>query len=105
MKYRLQKSILCLLILTSFLVAEQPSLVILTFEADGVSPEEALIFSDHVQAEFVVRDDFAILEKPEIESDCYSEECLIKAGRRVNSDFVIGGRLSKSENQYVREYQ
>jgi len=98
------------LVFTSFVWAEKQSLVIMDFEANGIPPEEAKVFTEHLQVEIFNCENFVILEKPDISGNlaakgfqttiCSSVPCLIEAGKLSNADLVLGGMISKISDTY-----
>ncbi len=92
-----------LFIFSAALFAQNQSMTIVDFEAIGIAPEEAKVFSEHLQVELFNRDQFSILEKPELNKEnkvCSSIPCLIEAGKIAKADLVIGGKISKVGESY-----
>ncbi|MBU1065025.1 CsgG/HfaB family protein, partial [bacterium] len=110
LKNILQYSMTIILILSGPVSAQNKSLVIMDFEASGVPPEEAKVFTEHLQVELFNRDLFTILEMPDVQkklaerdfslAKCSSAPCLAEAGKLSGTDLIIGGSITKIEDDF-----
>jgi len=110
LKNILQYSMTIILMLSGPVSAQNKSLVIMDFEANGIPPEEAKVFTEHLQVELFNRDLFTILEMPDVQkklaerdfslAKCSSAPCLTEAGKLSGTDLIIGGSITKIEDNF-----
>jgi len=62
-----QFSLAIILALIGSVSAQNQSLTLMDFEATGIPPEEAKVFTEHLQVELFNREIFTILEMPDVQ--------------------------------------
>ncbi len=110
LKYFTQYSLTIILVLIGSVSAQPKSLAVMDFEAIGIPPEEAKVFTEHLQVELFNRGRFTILEMPDIQkklaergfslAKCSSAPCLAEAGKLSGTDLIIGGSITKVEDSF-----
>ncbi|MBN2601791.1 MAG: hypothetical protein JXR87_07355, partial [Candidatus Marinimicrobia bacterium] len=105
-----QFSLTIILALIGSVSAQNQSLVLMDFEAIGIPPEEAKVFTEHLQVELFNRELYTILEMPDIQNKlaehnyslvkCSSAPCLTEAGKLSGTDLIIGGSITKIEGNF-----
>ncbi|MDO9548636.1 MAG: hypothetical protein Q7J65_06715 [Candidatus Marinimicrobia bacterium] len=103
--------LLVLIMISGSVSAQNKSLVIMDFEVNGIPSEEAKVFTEHLQVELFNRNLFTILEMPDIQKKlaerdfsmekCSSAPCLTKAGKLSGTDLIIGGSITKIEDNFA----
>ena len=110
LKLLMQFLLLIALMLSGSVSAQNQTLAIMEFEANGIPTEEAKVFTEHLQVELFNRELFTILEMPDIQKKlneqgfsldkCSSIPCLTEAGKLSGTDLIIGGSITNIENTF-----
>ena len=85
--------------------AQNIPIAILDFEANGISPTEAIALTDRLRNELFRLGQFEVVERGLMEeilleqdfqlSGCTTNDCLVEVGRLIGARQVVGGRSSK----------
>jgi len=104
-----RKLLFVALCMTSMLFA-QNRIAVIRFEANGVTPEEAKAFTEHLQVAVFNRENYTVIERREIYAQleeqgfdpavCSGKLCLQKAGEILEVDYIIGGILNQVGEVY-----
>ena len=71
--YKLILASIVVLFMITLTWAEKPTLVIMDFEANGIPPEEAKVFTEHLKVELFNSENYSIIEKSGINQKLQEE--------------------------------
>jgi len=90
---------------------DKKSIAIFELDAQGVSKQEALAFTDRIRNEIFKTGKYLVLERQMMEevlkeqgfqlTACTSSECMIQAGKILGVQILIAGSVSKVGNMYT----
>ena len=99
-----------LMLLSTLIFAQKPSVIIMDFKGNGIAHEELRVFTEHLQVELFNLDQFTIIEKSQIrkklsdidrpDDDHSSAEYLTEAGSMSDADYIIGGSITKIDDRF-----
>lgn len=110
LSYKLILASIVVLFMITLTWAEKPTLVIMDFEANGIPPEEAKVFTEHLKVELFNSESYSIIEKSEINQKlqeegfsgdkCATVDCLVQAGKFCGAEQAVGGSITKIGDTY-----
>ncbi len=104
-------ALLSILLISTVLPQEQPTLAILDFEASGVSAIEATAISDRLRTYLVQAARYQVVERGQMleilkEQDfqltgCVTTECAVEIGQLVGARYILLGSVAKIGNLFT----